>query len=254
VSPSGRIYDSPRLAASYAFNRPRVHPHLVRTIRDQLRIVNPLSSALDIGCGAGLSTAALEPLARTAIGLDPSTTMMMYRREVAPRASFVAARGEALPFADESFDLITAAGSINYAEHDLLLPEVARVLAPRGVFAIYDFAEGRRFSDSPALQEWYAVFEQRYPAQPGYALDVTRLPFERFGLHLDAYQRIEVPVPMSESEYLRYAMSESGVELAVSDGAPANEIEAWCRGTLDEVFAGASHDVLFDAYIAYVSR
>jgi hypothetical protein len=44
---------------TYAFDRPPVHQHFLRSVRlDQQPV-----QALDIGCGAGLSTAAAVPLA-----------------------------------------------------------------------------------------------------------------------------------------------------------------------------------------------
>jgi len=46
------VYDSDRLAAGYAFDRPPVHEQILRSAR-----LAPLAGrALDIGCGAGLST------------------------------------------------------------------------------------------------------------------------------------------------------------------------------------------------------
>jgi len=61
------IYDSPRLAAGYAYDRPPVHYHIIEKIKASLRITGRRARALDIGCGAGLSTAANEALAETVV-------------------------------------------------------------------------------------------------------------------------------------------------------------------------------------------
>ena len=249
-----RVYRSRRVADAYAYSRPPVHQHIVEAMRRQLGTAAPLRTALDVGCGAGLSTAALAPIARYLVGLEPSSTMLTHGRHVAPQGQFVIGGAERLPFADETFDLVTAAGSLNYADTNAFLPEAARVLRPTGVLAIYDFSAGRRFRDDRLLDEWYDVFEQRYPAQAGYALDVRRLPFAQFGLRLDAYHDLEVAVPMSIESYLRYAMSETGVELAIAAGVQETDIRDWCQRTLEPVFADQARDVVFDAYIAYVSR
>jgi ubiquinone/menaquinone biosynthesis C-methylase UbiE len=71
---------------------------------------------------------ALESLAETVVG---------------PNALFLVGRAERLPFSAGAFDLM-AAGSLNYADVDLFLPEAARVLAPGDVLLIYDFSAGRR--------------------------------------------------------------------------------------------------------------
>jgi SAM-dependent methyltransferase len=251
---AGNIYESARMAAGYAFSRPAVHPHVIRKIREDLRLEGPVGRALDIGCGAGLSTAALEPIATTVVGLEPMPSMLAHRHAVAPRASFVAARAEQLPFAAGSFDVVTAAGSLNYVDLDLFLPDLTRVLTARGVMVIYDFSAGRRLRGSGALDAWYTEFERRYPPKPGYDMDVRSLGYERAGLRLDAVKPFEVAVPMARESYVAYAMSETGVELAVARGVPEAEIRTWCESTLAGLLTDTPRDVLFEAYVAYVSH
>jgi SAM-dependent methyltransferase len=251
---ANNVYDSLRMAAGYAFNRPPVHPHVVRAIGEHLQLAHRVNRALDVGCGAGLSTAALDPLARTVVGLEPVPIMLRHVRAVAPRAAFVVGQAEQLPFQAETFDLVTAAGSLNYVDLSLFLPEVARVLVPAGVFAIYDFSAGRRLRDNGALDAWYAAFEHRYPPKPGYDLDVRSLEYALSGLRLDGYEEFEVAVPMTLGSYLPYVMSETGVEMAISRGVAETELRNWCESTLREVLDDTPADVLFDAYVACVRR
>ncbi len=251
--PDNRVYDSPRMAAGYAFGRPPVHPQIIDSIARHLGSRLPVERALDVGCGAGVSTAALAPLARKVAGVDPVLGMMAYHADVAPEAAFVAGQAERLPFVGGSFDLIAAAGSINYTDRDLFLPEAARVLGEGGVLVVYDFSAGRRIRGSDVLDDWYRAFESQYPSQPGYELDVRELGFERFGLRLDAYEEMEVAVPMTLESYVRYALSETNVQLAIAAGAFEREVEGWCRRTLRPVFGDEWREVLFSAYIAYIS-
>jgi ubiquinone/menaquinone biosynthesis C-methylase UbiE len=265
---SGSVYDSVRLATGYAFDRPPIHPIIIRRVASDLGMVLPdggfrlkadpadprVERALDIGCGAGLSTAALEPIARRVVGLEPAAAMLTHRRAVCPRGLFTIGTAEHLPFDVATFNLITAAGAINYAETSSVLREVSRVLRADGVFTIYDFSDGRRFHDGDRLTRWYDAFEKRYPPQPGYAMDVRELPFADAGLRLDSYQAFQVTVTMSMDAYARYAMSQTTVEAALARGASEEDIGRWCRSTLTGVFEGRSHDVEFDAYVAYVRR
>jgi SAM-dependent methyltransferase len=246
------IYASARMAAGYAFSRPPVHSHIIERIRQDLHIERPLARGLDIGCGAGLSTAALAPLARCVAGLEPVVAMLAHRHTVAPRASFVAAQAERMPFAARSFDIVTAAGALNYVDLEAFLPGLARVLAPTGVLVVYDYSAGRRLRGCGALEAWYAEFERRYPPKPGYDMDVRTLAYDRAGLRLDAIQTFEVPVPMALQSYVAYAMSETGVELALASGVPEADIRTWCESTLAGVLSHEPRDVLFDAYVAYV--
>lgn len=244
------LYNSPRVAAGYAFARPPVHERVLHAIRDRVAAGGRVGRALDVGCGAGRSTAALVPFANAIVGIDPAAAMLAHRRSVAPGALFVVGNAERLPFAARAFDLATAAGSINYTDPASTLKEVARVLAPGGTLVIYDFSAGRRSAGGTALEEWYSEFDRRHPDSPGYAMDVRNLPFDACGLRLDAYEELQVPIPMSLASYLQYAMSETRVELAISRGARDAEIRDWCRRTLVDVFGDAAHEVIFDAYAA----
>ncbi len=251
---SASIYDSARLAKSYAYHRPPVHPAIIRKIGERLGITEKLPCALDVGCGAGLSTAALEPLAEILVGVEPVPAMLAYSHVVAPKVTFLVGHAERLPVASRSFDLITAAGSVNYANLDLFFPEVERVLTETGVLVIYDFSAGRRFAEDDSLERWYAEFERRYPPQPGYALDVTALDYSQYGLRLSRYEPLEVALPMTFDSYLAYALSEASVEQAIQHGVPEAEIRDWCQRTLAEVFADSAREVIFDAYLACITR
>ncbi len=246
------LYDSERLARGYAYDRPPVHQAVITAMREHLP--QGFNRALDVGCGAGLSTAALAPLTCCAYGIEPVENMLKHRRAVTDRANFVAARAEHLPFAANTFDLLTAAGSLNYANLDLFFPEAVRLLTNEGVLVIYDFSEGRRLRGDERLERWYATFKQRYPSPPGYAMEVCALSYERYGLSLHAYHEIEVAVPLNLDRYLRYALSETCVELAIARGIDEFAIRTWCNETLSKIFDPNPREVLFDAYFALVSK
>jgi SAM-dependent methyltransferase len=242
------IYDSERLAAAYAFDRPPIHEQILRSAR----IERPARRALDIGCGAGRSTAALAPLARQVFGVEPRSTMLAHRRTVAPDARFVVGTAERLPFAAGSFDLVTAAGALNYADLPSALGETARVLAGGGRFVVYDFSDGRRSATGEALAAWFTSFEQRFPWPAGWRpLDVRELPVEEYGLRLLDHTDVETRLPMTFDAYLRYVLGEVNVDHAVTRGAcGAQEARRWCRETLEAVFAEGDVTVIFPGYVA----
>lgn len=248
------LYNSPRLAAGYARSRPPVHARIIDVVRRRFGElgIEHAGLALDLGCGVGLSTSALAPLAARVVGLEPALPMLAHHAEVAPHACFVAARAEELPFRDSAFDLIAAAGSLNYTDLALVLPEAARVLDADGAFIIYDFSAGRRLVDDPRLDRWFASFEQRYPFPPGYAMEVRELGFADAGLRLVRFEEFHVAVPMTAEAYAAYAMSEMNVEQAVASGVPQETIAVWCRSTLDPIFGDLARNVMFDAYVAYI--
>ena len=256
----GSVYASPRLARLYAHSRPPVHREILALVARQLHASGwpppgvTAARALDIGCGAGLSTAALSPLADWSVGIEPMVAMLAHRQVVAPGASFVAGRAEQLPFAHRAFDLMTAAGALNYADLDRFLPEADRVLSARGVLVVYDFSSGRTLPGDDRLDRWFEAFEGRYPYPPGYAMDVRAIPFEDAGFRLSTYREFEVGVRMTLEAYLDYAMSETNVEAAIRAGTSEADVATWCRSTLSLFFPNAGADVHFQGYFAIVNR
>jgi SAM-dependent methyltransferase len=245
------VYDSERLATGYAFDRPPVHAQILKAARLRGRA----RRALDVGCGAGVSTAALAPLAEHVVGLEPIAVMLAHRRDVAPQAGFVAGSAQGLPFAERSFDLVAAAGSLNYADLPSALAEVARVLTRDGIFLLYDFSPGRQSTTGNTLATWFESFEQRFPSPPGWQpVIVHDLPLTSSGLRLDDYTGIDVALPMTFDAYLRYVVSEVNVDSALSRGVySAEEARDWCRRTLRHVFGDGDLTVVFRGYLAVLT-
>lgn len=124
------------------------------------------ASILDLCCGTGDLTAALARAGKArVIGTDFAHPMLVQAvcksapriasGDAIPRQFFAEADALALPFADQSFDLLAAAfGFRNLASYESGLREMYRVLRPGGELGILEFAEprGRIFS---ALYRFY---------------------------------------------------------------------------------------------------
>ncbi len=141
----GSFYD--RIAKLYRwtfkFNR------YERSIEHYLR-ANPLplpagARIMDAGCGTGLLTLALlKTLKRPAhiVALDLSAaSLQVAKRDIKDALEgrphevwFTQANVLALPFADDSFDLIVTSGALEYVPLEDGLSELARVLTPGGYF------------------------------------------------------------------------------------------------------------------------
>jgi SAM-dependent methyltransferase len=164
---AGNVMSNPfateEMAAGYAAARPPVHPRVLAEYFAQ-RESGRVEMAVDLGCGAGLSTRALVPYASRVLGLEPAVLMLRLARGFVPGAVFAAAAGEALPLRPGSVDLVTAAGSLNYVRDlDRCFDEMRRVLRPDGSVLVYDFGAGRRFNSRDELNGWFETFVTRYP-------------------------------------------------------------------------------------------
>ncbi len=240
------IYGSTRLAESYARFRPPVHGAICDRLLAPVAPKARRWRVLDVGCGAGASTAALLPYSAHLCGVDPYPAMLEQARACVTGASFVQGGFEALPFEAGSFHLLATAGAINYADVIPALAEAARVLQPGGWFLAYDFSAGRRLTVDSPLPGLHAEFRRKYPSSPGYALHLPALPFAGAGLVLVSEQSFVVETPMSAGKYLQYVLGDSGVELAIAGGDSEEQIRRHCQELFSPAFGGQTRSVVFE--------
>src|SRR5712692_4559350 len=93
---------------------------------------------LDFGCGAGAATTEMAVYARQVTGIDISPEAIKLAREradaagLASKMTFTLMDGEALEFADASFDVVTVTGVLHHVDLDAALTQIRRVLTPDG--------------------------------------------------------------------------------------------------------------------------
>ncbi len=99
--------------------------------------VAPGARVLDVGCGTGLVALEMARRGHAVSGIDISEPMLACARARVPAASFALGRAESLPYPDASFDLVTSAQTFHWFDQATALAEVARVLRPGGVLAVW---------------------------------------------------------------------------------------------------------------------
>jgi SAM-dependent methyltransferase len=133
----GKVAENYRLSTVHA-----VGEDLQRIV--QLVAENPAQHALDAGCGAGHTAAAIAPHANAVIAFDLTPTMLEQVEALAAErglTNLTTQQGdvEKLPFDAASFDLVTSRYSAHHWPHpQTALHEIARVLQPGGRFILSD--------------------------------------------------------------------------------------------------------------------
>jgi ubiquinone/menaquinone biosynthesis C-methylase UbiE len=118
---------------------------------------------LDVGCGGGRVASSLAAaLPVTVVGLDPSRAQIdrlaRHTRQV-PEVTGVLASGEALPFADHSFEtVISSCAWKHWPDPSLGVAECLRVLRPGGSLVIVEID-----GDSTADEFWRFARNSRVP-------------------------------------------------------------------------------------------
>lgn len=129
----GALYD--RIGGSYARSR-RADPGIVQALVGLLR---PLRSGtyLDLGCGTGSYTVALNALGGTWSAVDVSGTMLGQARAKTGEIGWIQASADALPFGDAVFDgAICTLAIHHFPDLESAFAEVRRTLRA-GPFVIF---------------------------------------------------------------------------------------------------------------------
>jgi 2-polyprenyl-6-hydroxyphenyl methylase/3-demethylubiquinone-9 3-methyltransferase len=124
----------------------------VALLRAEAKLKNPwvikkiraenATTILDIGCGAGfLSNAlALEEFKVTAVDLSQESLNIATNYDTTKTVRYVQADAFHLPFADNSFDVVTAMDFLEHIEEpEKAIKELSRVLKTNGIFIYHTF-------------------------------------------------------------------------------------------------------------------
>ncbi|MBR2254692.1 MAG: class I SAM-dependent methyltransferase [Candidatus Methanomethylophilaceae archaeon] len=129
---------------------------------------------LDLGCGNGKTVSSLLGRGCKVTGVDFSGVAIEMCRERFPDCAFVCCDARSLPFADSSFDWVTAVHVLENLDGDQLsetAKEIGRVLRPGGsvfirMFTANDFRSSKResqqicytFHDGPSIENAFDGF------------------------------------------------------------------------------------------------
>jgi SAM-dependent methyltransferase len=151
--------------------------------------IAPGCRLLDVGCGSGLALRIAADRGAEVSGLDASAGLLEYASRRVPGAQLVEGELEALPFADDSFDVVTGFNSFQYAATPAAaLAEAARVSTSDGRVLYLNWAPPELCEAAAYLQAIGKLLPPPPPGAPGpFALSdpsaIARL-FEDAGLEL----------------------------------------------------------------------
>jgi SAM-dependent methyltransferase len=120
-------------------------------------------AVLDIGCGSGVFLRLAADRGASVAGLDAAEALIEIARERVPAGDLHVGEMEALPWADDTFDLVTGFNSFFFAEDmTAALREAGRVARPGAPVVIQVWGRPERNDIEPAKQ----AMRQFMPAPP----------------------------------------------------------------------------------------
>ena len=119
------------VAGAYERARPGYPDEAVRWLAGE-----PPRDVLDLGAGTGKLTRSLVAAGHRVTAVEPLAGMREQLVRAVPAAVALEGTAERIPAADASFDVVTVAQAFHWFDHDVALPEIARVLRPGGALAL----------------------------------------------------------------------------------------------------------------------
>lgn len=154
-------YDHPDVVAKYEAARERGLRERERQAVD--RYFDPAGRVLDLGCGAGRTSAVLAAEGYETVGLDISRQMLGLAVEADPGVTYAAGDAARLPFADETFpNALFSHNGLDQLRPESVringLREIHRVLEPGGYFAFSCHNIFRWLLPIPPTRHWLGKF------------------------------------------------------------------------------------------------
>ena len=120
-------------------------PWIIQKIQEH-GFMKPESKVLDVGCGAGFlsNELAKQNLDVTGVDLSPESIKVAGQYDETKKVKYLTADAYKLPFADGSFDVLTALDFLEHVDRpNDVIKEFSRVLKPGGLFIFHTFNRNR---------------------------------------------------------------------------------------------------------------
>lgn len=183
------------------------------------------SRVLDLAAGTGKLTRRLHGHGAVCLAIEPSPSMREVFGRMVPGVAAAGGTAEMIPLADAVMDTVVVGQAFHWFEPSRALPEIARVLRPRGWLALI---WNERDESDPAMAELVRISKwdrcQPYPVGKDFGAVIGRSdlfgPVERTRYHFTQW--------LDHTAFVEQVASRSYVQVL-----PERE----CRALLDQVAA-----------------
>jgi SAM-dependent methyltransferase len=147
-------------------------PYPIAIFQKLLELTPTHGAMLDIGCGPGKMSRPMTRFFKSVTAVDPSSNMIALGQSLpegrAPNLAWLHCLAEDAPLGDARFDLMVAAASIHWMDHQRLFPKLAKHTKPGHVFAV---VSGDTPADPPWEEEWTTFLAKWVPMLTGAPFD-----------------------------------------------------------------------------------
>lgn len=250
-----KAFATQRIADGYA-KRPWLHKEVMEQIKKDCNIEH-LENGLDVGCGAGLSTKALRLLCDHVTGTDISPEMIAVSETIYKDSSytFYVSKAEETKMPPVPYNIITAAGVVNWVDKDLFLDNAEKILINNGLIVVYDFWITDRMNAKAEYTKWYREeYLKKFP-KPYRKEDVWKQADIKAAFRMENQIRYELTYDFSLDEFVDFMMIQSNVNEKIEKGIMSvEEVRGWMINSLQPIFSGENRTLIFEGYNWYIRK
>lgn len=249
-------FDTKRIAEGY-LNRPWLHKKVIERFINDYQISTHFHNGLDVGCGAGLSTKALRLICNQVTGTGISEQMIQVCKEAYKNDegyTFYQAKAEETKEPMEKYDIVTAAGMVNWVDRDIFLQLMNQIMQEQGVLLIYDFWITDKMQGSRKYTKWYQnEYLKRFPKPSRNENIWKQEEVSEYDFKIKKQINYEVTYDFSMEHFIDFMMIQSNVNAKIEDGTITEpQAREWFGKTLAPVFEDNVQTLLFQGYYWYM--
>lgn len=252
-----KSFDSKRIAEGYA-KRPWLHKCVIDNLRKDHNLPDTFRfrNGLDVGCGAGLSTKALRLICDKVTGTDISEAMVSVCKELYDDSfAFYTAKAEETVVPNEKYDIVTAAGCINWVDEVRFMENMKAVTSPNAVIVIYDFGITDKMKDNSDYTTWYRdEYLSKFPKPPRKENKWTQQDLIT-GFTMEKQTEYEMEYEFLLDEFVDFMMIQSNVNSKIDAGEMSeDDARLWMKESLEPIFENEKKTLIFSGYSWYIRR
>lgn len=248
---SNEIFDHKRVAQGYK-NRPFLHRQVVEDFQQDMK-GHIFENGLDVGCGAGLSTKALKLICRSVTGTDCSEEMIAVAKELSelePDYKFLTCNAEEIGVIDNKFDIVTAAGVIQWVDRSVFLQELKKILKKDSSLLIYDFWITDKMKDNTSYTAWWnEKYSNEFPRPPRNESVWKDDDLQKDGFYIVTQSQLDMEYEFDLQSFITFMMIQSNVNAKIDSGEKSlEEVRAWFEDSLTKIFVKEKEKLAFAGY------
>ena len=167
---------------------------------------------------------------------------------------FIVSKAEELPESGTKFDIVTAAGVVQWVDRDLFLKKLGHVMSDHGYLLIYDFWISDQMKDCPAYTTWFHdAYLKEFPKPFRNESVWTEKDVEPYGFLMKDQIQHEMEYAFDQDSFIEFMMIQSNVNARIEGGENSvKTVRKWFKQTTAPLFQGEKRTVLFAGYSWYM--